>query len=76
MKEVRIILVVELSLPRLKRWQKISLTHHILAVVIFKAFFKFVPLKIGLPLVAFVILIVQARAKLIASKFKPLLNGL
>lgn len=43
-----------------------------LDVVILQAFFKFVPLKFGLPLIALVSLIVQARAKLIASEYKTL----
>lgn len=34
----------------------------------------FVPLKFGLPLIAFVSLIVQARAKLIASEYMNIMN--
>lgn len=38
--------------------------------VVYQAFFKFIPLKIGLPIVVVVSLIIQARAKLVASEYK------
>lgn len=37
-----------------------------------QAFFKFVPLKIGLPIVGIVSMAIQARAKLIASEYNDM----
>jgi hypothetical protein len=50
------------------------LMHKFFVAVGFQAFFKFVPLKFGLPAVAFVVLIVQARAKLIARESKTFIS--